>query len=170
MKKITLIMLIACFSFSLFVNAQQRVGSKEIPAIEQTKSGRNMLGKSVYKVFIKNEKEVNRINYEALIQIGFKDSKVSKIRIIEKDQGRKKVIWDLEVTGQEENEYGIVMLCENTNQDQFFVVMRPITNYSDIWNKGGGDIVFIQIESDILNIGYIMVEADEEFLDGFIKK
>lgn len=166
MRKITLLItLMACLSLS--AKAQNRIGAREIPPIEQIKADRSMLGKSVYKVFIKDDKEVNRINYEALIQIGFKDSKVSQIRIIEKDQGKKKVVWDLKVTDQEENEYGIVMLCENANQDQFFVVMRPIANYSNIWKKLGGDIVFIQIENDILNIGYIMEEADKEFLDTF---
>lgn len=168
MKRITLLLTLIAF-LSLSIKAQKRIGAKEIPSIEQIKADRSMLGKSVYKVFIKDDKEVNRINYESLIQIGFRDSKVSQIRIIEKDQGIKKVVWDLEVTGQEENEYGIVMLCENANQDQFFVVMRPIANYSNIWKKSGGDIVFIQIENDILNVGYIMEEVDKEFMDDFMK-
>lgn len=155
--------------FISLLNAQNRVGAKGISPIEQTKSDRNMLGKSIYKVFIKDDKEVNRIDYEALIHIGFKDSEISEIRIIEKDKHNKKVVWQLNITNQAESEYGIVMLCENANKDQFIVTMRPIKDYSNIWKQAGGDIVFIQIESDILNIGYIMLEADKEFLDEFIK-
>lgn len=165
MKRFRLIMLIACFGLS--ANAQNIVGAKEIPSIEQNKPDRNMLGRTVYKIFIKDNQEVNRIEYEALIHIGFNNSEISKIRVIEKT---KNVTWELYVNNIEETDLGLKMKCENTNKDTFTVMMRPIDSYSNIWEQAGGDIVFIQIKSDILNIGYIMVEADKDFLESFIGK
>lgn len=165
MNKILITTILIVCTSTVSVKSQNTVHSAQIPQLEQPKPDRNMLGKSIYKVFIKDGREVNRIDYKSLIHIGFKNSKVARVRVIEQNA----LPWDLDVFSINNTDLGLEMVCKNKSGDTFNVVMRPIEDYHNIWKQAGGDIIFLEIKSNILHIGYIMVEADKSFVENFTK-